>query len=129
MTSLACGGQLANTGDMFDVLKNLGNLPGLMARAKEMQEKMRVVQEELARKQFTADAAAGAVTAVVNGRLEVVKVRIDKQKIDPTDTELLEDLIVAAISAAQSKAASGVQEEMMKLTAGLGLPPGMIPGT
>lgn len=129
MTSLAYGGQLANTEDMFDVLKNLGNLPGLMARAKEMQEKMRVVQEELARKQFTADAAAGAVTAVVNGRLEVVKVRIDKQKIDPTDTELLEDLIVAAISAAQTKAASGVQEEMMKLTAGLGLPPGMIPGT
>lgn len=114
---------------MFDVLKNLGNLPGLMARAKEMQEKMRLAQEELAKKQFTADAAAGAVTAVVNGRLEVVKIRIDKQKIDPNDTELLEDLIVAAVSAAQTKAASGMQEEMMKLTAGLGLPPGMIPGT
>jgi DNA-binding YbaB/EbfC family protein len=113
---------------MLDALKNLGNLPGLMARAKEMQEKMQQAQEELSRKQFAADAGAGAVTAIVNGRLEVVKIRIDKDKIDPTDTELLEDVLVAAIVSAQAKAAAGMQEEMGKLTAGLGLPPGMIPG-
>jgi nucleoid-associated protein EbfC len=113
---------------MLDALKNLGNLPGLMARAKEMQEKMKQAQEELARRQFAADAGAGAVTAIVNGRLEVVKVRIDKEKIDPADTELLEDVIVAAIVSAQAKAASGIQEEMGKVAAGLGLPPGMMPG-
>ncbi len=113
---------------MLDAIKNLGNLPGLMARAKEMQDKMKLVQEELARKQFSADAGAGMVTAIVNGRLELVKIRIDKDKLDPADTELLEDLIVAAVVNAQAKAAAGIQEEMSKVTAGLGLPPGMIPG-
>ncbi len=99
-----------------------------MAKAKEMQESMRLAQEELQRRQFSADAGAGAVTAIVNGRLEVIKVRIDKDKVDPTDTELLEDLIVAAIVNAQAKAAAGIQEEMGKVASGMGLPPGMIPG-
>ena len=63
---------------MFDNLKNLANLPGLMAKAREMQDKMQTMQEELARKQVTADAGGGMVTAIVNGRMEVVKIRIDK---------------------------------------------------
>ncbi len=113
---------------MLDALKNLGSLPGLMARAKEMQEKMKQVQDDLAQKQFASDAGAGSVTAVVNGRLELVKIRIDKDKIDPTDIELLEDVIVAAVVSAQAKAAAGIQEEMGKVAAGLGLPPGMMPG-
>lgn len=113
---------------MLDALKNLGSLPGLMAKAKEMQESMRLAQEQLQRKQFSADAGAGAVTAIVNGRLEVVKVRIDKDKVDPSDTELLEDLIVAAIVNAQAKAAAGIQEEMGKVASNMGLPPGSIPG-
>lgn len=113
---------------MFDGLKNLANLPGIMAKAREMQEKMKVLQEELARKQVSADAGAGMVTAVVNGRLEVVKVRIDKTKVDPNDTEMLEDLIVAAINAAQVKAAQMMKDEMGKMAADMGIPPGMMPG-
>ena len=112
---------------MFDNLKNLANLPQLMAKAREMQEKMETMQEELGHKQVSADAGAGMVTAVVNGRLEVVKVRIDKSKIDVNDTEMLEDLIVAAINAAQVKAAAMMKEEMQKLTAEMGIPPGMLP--
>ncbi|HMB94716.1 MAG TPA: YbaB/EbfC family nucleoid-associated protein [Tepidisphaeraceae bacterium] len=112
---------------MFDALKNLGNLPGLMQKAREMQEKMKQLQEELARKQITADAGGGMVTAIVNGRLEVVKIRIDKTKVDVEDTEMLEDLIVAAISAAQTKAAAMMKEEMQKMTGDLGIPPGMLP--
>jgi len=113
---------------MFDALKNLGNLPGLMQKAREMQEKMAAYQAELGQKQFTSDAAGGAVTAVVNGRFELVKVRIDKTKLDPTDVELLEDVIVAAVAAAQAKAAAQVQAEMQKMSADMGLPGGMIPG-
>jgi len=113
---------------MFDALKNLGNLPGLMQKAREMQEKMKQLQEELARKQITADAGGGMVTAIVNGRLEVVKIRIDKTKVDVEDTEMLEDLIVAAISAAQTKAAAMMKEEMQKVAGDMGLPPGMLPG-
>ena len=113
---------------MMDALKNLGNLPGLMAKAREMQEKMQAAQAELARQQFTADAGAGAVSAIVNGRMELVKIRIDKTKIDPTDTELLEDMTVAAVVSAQAKAAQGIKEHMSKVSGDLGLPPGSIPG-
>ena len=113
---------------MLDALKNLGNLPGLMAKAQEMRQKMDTYQAELGQKQFTSDAAGGAVTAVVNGRFELVKVRIDKTKLDPSDVELLEDVIVAAVASAQAKAAAMVQAEMAKITADIGLPPGMIPG-
>jgi nucleoid-associated protein EbfC len=113
---------------MFDALKNIGNLPGLMAKAREMQEKMKAMQDELARKQVSADAGGGMVTAIVNGRLEVVKVRIDKTKVDVNDTEMLEDLIVAAINAAQMKAAAMMKDEMAKMAGEMGLPPGMLPG-
>ena len=112
---------------MFDALKNLGSLPGLMAKAREMQEKMQAMQEEMARRQVSADAAGGMVEATVNGRLELVRVRIDKSKIDPTDTEMLEDVIVAAVRAAQQKAAEMMQAEMQKTAGEMGLPPGMLP--
>src|SRR3974377_2476865 len=106
---------------MFDALKNLGNLPGLLAKAREMQEKMKQMQEDLARKQVSADSGGGMVTAVVNGRMEVVKVRIDKTKIDVNDTEMLEDLVVAAINAAQVKASAMMKDEMAKVAGDLGL--------
>jgi hypothetical protein len=112
---------------MFDALKNMGNLPGLMAKAREMQEKMKAVQEELNRRHVSADAGGGMVEATVNGRSELVKLRIDKSRVDVTDTEMLEDLVVAAVNAAQSKAAAMVQSEMQKMTADLGLPPGLLP--
>jgi nucleoid-associated protein EbfC len=112
---------------MFDALKNIGNLGSLMTRAKEMQEKMKAMQDELGKRQITADSGGGMVTATVNGRLELIKLRIDKTKLDPTDTDMLEDLTVAAVSAAQAKAAQMVQSEMSKLAGDMGLPPGMLP--
>jgi hypothetical protein len=113
---------------MFDALKNLGSLPGLVAKAKEMQEKMRAAQEELGRKQVSADAGGGMVEATVNGRLELVRIRIDKNKVNAQDLEMIEDLVVAAVNAAQSKAAEMMREEMQKTAGELGLPPGMLPG-
>ena len=113
---------------MFDALKNLGNLPGLMARAREMQEKMKTLQDELAKRQVTADSGGGMVTAIVNGKLELVKLRIEKARLpDPNDFEMLEDLITAAVAAAQNKAGEMIKDEMSKLAGDLGLPPGMLP--
>jgi DNA-binding YbaB/EbfC family protein len=112
---------------MFDALKNLGSLPGLMAKAREMQEKMQAMQEEMARKHVSAEAAGGMVEATVNGRMELVRVRIDKSKIDPSDTEMLEDVIVAAVRAAQQKAAEMMHAEVQKTAGDMGLPPGMLP--
>ena len=112
---------------MFDALKNLGDLPGLLNKARQMQQKIKDMQEELGRKQVTGDAGGGMVEATCNGRLEIVKLRIDKAKIDVNDTEMLEDVLVAAIRAAQVKAAAMMQEEMQKAAGDMGLPPGMLP--
>ena len=98
-----------------------------MGKAQEMQQNMQRMQEEMARKQISADAGGGMVTATVNGRLEIVSVKIDKSRVDVNDTEMLEDLIVAAVRAAQTKSAQEMQAEMSKMTAGMGLPPGMLP--
>jgi DNA-binding YbaB/EbfC family protein len=116
------------TMSMFDALKSLGNPMDLMRKAREMQENIQKMQEELARQTLTADAGGGMVSAVVNGRMEVVKVRIDKSKIDLNDTEMLEDVITAAIAAAQAKAGEMMRSEMQKMAAGAGLPPGLLPG-
>ena len=113
---------------MFDALKNLGNMPGLLAKAREMRQKMEAVQEELGKRQISADAGGGMVEATVNGRMELVKLHIDKQKVDPGDTEMLEDLIVAAVNAAHVKAAQMMQQEMQKAAGEMGLPPGMLGG-
>lgn len=113
---------------MFDALKNLGNLRELMGKAQEMQQQMKQLQEEMGKRTVNADAGGGMVTATVNGRLEVVSIKIDKSRIDVNDTEMLEDLILAAIRAAQAKAAAEMAAEMHKLAGGMGLPPGMLPG-
>jgi DNA-binding YbaB/EbfC family protein len=113
---------------VFDALKNLGSLPGLMAKAREMQDRMKSMQDELAHKTVTADAGGGMVEATCNGRLELVKVRIDKGRIDVSDTEMLEDLVVAAVHAAQEKAAEMAKAEMQRVASEMGLPPGMLPG-
>jgi len=110
---------------MFDDLKNL-NLGALMKNFQGMQEQVRKMQEEMARKQVTAAAGAGMVQATCNGKLELVKLRIDKSKIDVNDTELLEDVIVAAVGAAQTRAAEMMKQELQKAAGDMGLPPGML---
>jgi DNA-binding YbaB/EbfC family protein len=112
---------------MFDALKGLGNLGSLMTRAKEMQEKFKALQEELAKKTVIADAGGGMVTATVNGRMELVKLQIDRARVDANDVEMLEDVIVAAVRAAQAKATEMMKEEMSKAAGDMGLPPGMLP--
>jgi hypothetical protein len=112
---------------MFDALKNLGNLGELLKGARNLKEKMAAMQEELARKQTSADAGAGMVQATVNGKMELVKLSIDRQKIDVNDTEMLEAMIVSAVQAAQAKAAEMMKAEMQKTMGELGLPPGLLP--
>jgi len=111
---------------MFDAMKNLANLPGIMARAREFQEKVKSMRDELSARQVSADSGAGAVTAIVNGRLELVGLSIDKTRVDPNDTEMLQDLILAAVNAAHTKAADMMQQEMSRRATGMGLPTGML---
>jgi DNA-binding YbaB/EbfC family protein len=110
---------------MFDDLKNL-NLGDLMSKARGMREQMEKLQAEMAKKTVTADAGGGMVQATVNGKMELVKLKIDKTKVDVNDTEMLEDVIIAAVNAAQARAGKMMGEEMQKRAQEMGLPPGML---
>jgi DNA-binding YbaB/EbfC family protein len=110
---------------MLDDLNNL-NLGDLLKQAQSMQGQVQQMQEELAHKTVTADAGAGMVQATVNGRMELVGLKIDKTKIDTSDTEMMEDVIIAAVTAAQKRAAETMKQEMQKIAGQMGLPPGLL---
>jgi nucleoid-associated protein EbfC len=114
---------------MLDNLKNLAGLPGMLAKAREMQERLGPLQQELATRQVSAESENGVVTAIVNGRLELLRVRIDREKLpEPGDDSALESHVVQAVAMAQNKAAMMIKTEMEKLANDMGLPPGMLPG-
>lgn len=100
----------------------LGDMAGMLKQAKEMQARMKEMQERVAATTFEAEAGAGAVKATVNGKLELVGVKLDPETVKGGDVEMLEDLVKAAVVAAQTKAAEGMKEEMKKLTGGMNLP-------
>ena len=107
-------------------MKNLGNL---MKQAQAMQEKMAEMQARLAQMEVEGQAGAGMVRAVVNGKGEVKRIRIEPSVVDPQDVGMLEDLVVAACNDARAKADAMSAEETQKLMGGLGLPPGLgLPG-
>ncbi len=99
-------------------MKGFGNM---MKQIKLMQQKMQKIQEELAEKQVEGSAGGGMVTAVVNGKQELLEIKIDKEVVDPEDVEMLQDLIVAAVNQALKKSQEMMNEEMAKLTGGLGI--------
>jgi hypothetical protein len=99
---------------------NLGNLANVMKQAKSMQENMKKMQEEMEQKRFEAEAGAGIVKATVNGRGELVDIKIDPKATE--DVELLEDTVKAAVSAATQKAHTAAKEEFSQMTGGLNIP-------
>jgi DNA-binding YbaB/EbfC family protein len=101
------------------------NLAGLMKQAQQMQSKMQEMQEQLTRLEMTGEAGAGLVRVTLNGKGELRSVTIDPKVVDPSDTEMLQDLIVAAHRSAREKVDAASQAEMQKVTGGLQLPPGM----
>jgi DNA-binding YbaB/EbfC family protein len=101
------------------------NLAGLMKQAQQMQSKMEEMQAKLASLELVGEAGAGLVQVTLNGKGELRKVRIDPKLADPAETEMLEDLIVAAHRDAKSKIDAASAEEMQKVTGGMQLPPGM----
>ena len=107
-------------------MKGFGNINNIMKKAQEMQEELEKKQEELAGKKVEATSGGGMVKVVVNGNEEVVDITIEKEVVDPEDTEMLEDLILAAVNNAKEKAQEMKQEEMGDIAGGLDLP--NIPG-
>jgi len=107
--------------DRFDAL----NIKKMMQQAQQMQQQMLAAQEEVAQKTVEATAGGGKVTVVANGAGDVLSIKIAKEVVDPEDVEMLEDLVLTAVKKAIEDGKALSQAEMSKLTAGLGLPPGM----
>jgi DNA-binding YbaB/EbfC family protein len=93
----------------------------MMKQAQKMQEDFMKMQEELEDKTYEAQSGGGAVTAVVNGKHEIVGLTIEPDVVDPEDVEMLQDLVMAAVNEAMRRAEASASETMSKLTGGLNL--------
>ena len=117
---------------MFEGLKNLKSLAGLMGQAGEVRERMERMRADLARREVSAEAGAGAVRITASGNLEIRRVELDPAMVGVLtgdgpdgDREMIEDLILSATNAALERAQNLVREEMNKATGlegGSGLP-------
>ena len=101
------------------------DLNSLMKQAQKLQGDVARVQEELAKLECEGAAGGAVETATVNGQFEVVRVKIDKQVVDPNDVGMLEDLVTAAINAAATKVRETSKEKMSSVMGGFGGMPGM----
>ena len=101
------------------------NMMKMMKQAADMQKNMAKVQDALAAQDLEAQSGGGAVTVTISGDGNVKAVRIDPQVLESGDAEMLEDLVLAAVQSAQATAKETAAAEMKKVTAGMGLPPGM----
>jgi len=97
-----------------------GNMSNLMKQAQRMQRQMEEGQKELEVAEFTAAAGGGAVEVTVNGKKEIISVKLSEEVVDPDDVEMLQDLIVAATNEALRKAEEASAALMGKMTGGLG---------
>lgn len=97
----------------------MGNI---MKQAQAMQEKMAKTQAELAATTIDASSGGGMVTATVNGKGEMMAIKIDPSVVDSQDVDMLQDLIVAAICEAQRRAQEYMSQEMAKVTGGMNIP-------
>ena len=100
-------------------MKNFGSI---MKQAQKMQAQIAKVQEELAQKTVEASAGGGMITVVVNGKQDILSIKIEPEVIDAKDVEMLQDLVVAAVNEALKKSQEMVSEEMRKITGGLQIP-------
>ncbi|MFP4476669.1 MAG: YbaB/EbfC family nucleoid-associated protein [Desulfatibacillaceae bacterium] len=99
--------------------KGMGNI---MKQAQKLQRQMTELQEQLGERTVEAGAGGGMVRVVVNGKQQVVSINIEKEVVDPEDVEMLQDMILAAVNDGLAKSQEMANEEMSKLTGGMGIP-------
>jgi len=100
-------------------VKGFGNM---MKEAQKLQEKMLAMQDEIAKRKVEATAGGGMVTVEVNGKQEILSIKIDPEVINKDDAQMLEDLVLAACNEALRKSRELVQQELGKLTGGMKIP-------
>ena len=99
-----------------------GDMQKQLKQMQAMQREMEQSQAELAEREFTSTAGGGAVEVVINGNKEITKLNIDKDVVDPDDVEMLQDLLIAAVNEGMRQVDAVVEQEMSKITGGLGIP-------
>jgi nucleoid-associated protein EbfC len=104
------------------VFNNLGNLADLMKNAGKLRESMEKATESLGQLQVDGTAGGGVVAAKVNGRLELVSIRIDPKLLADGDAELLEDLVLAAVNQGLIKAREAAAQSISSMAGGLPIP-------
>ncbi len=97
-----------------------GNMQQLARQAQMLQQQISQLQENLDKREFEATAGGGMVRAKVNGEREILELEIKPEAVDPNDVEMLQDMIVAALNEALKTAHETVENEMSKLTGGMG---------
>ena len=97
-----------------------GNMNNLMKQAQKMQRQMEETTKALEEKEVSATAGGGAVEVTVSGKKEITKIKLSQEVVDPDDIEMLEDLIMAATNEALRKVEDASQQNMSKITGGLG---------
>lgn len=103
-------------------IPNQGGQANMMKRIQQMQEEMTRVQQECEETEYNASAGGGAIDVTVNGKHQLVSVKIQPDVVDPEDIEMLEDLLVAAVNEAMRKADETAEREMGKITGGMNIP-------
>ena len=97
-----------------------GSMNNLLKQAQRMQRQIEDGQKELETKEFTATTGGGAVTAVVNGKKELISLKLQEEIVDPEDIETLQDSILAAVNEAIKQADAANEDLMGKMTGGFG---------
>lgn len=100
-------------------MKGFGNI---MKEAQKLQQQMAAMQEEVGKREVEATAGGGMVTVRVNGKQELLSIKLDPEVINKDDAQMLEDLVLAACNEALRKSRELVQQELGKLTGGLKIP-------
>ena len=98
------------------------NMQSMLKQAQKMQEDMAAMQAELEDREYEIAAGGGVINVKINGKKEILSVKIDPEVIDPEDAETLEDLIVAAVNEAIKKVESESASEMQKITGNMSIP-------
>jgi nucleoid-associated protein EbfC len=107
---------------MFGNLGNLGQLMNIMKNAGQIKQNMQQMNERLQAARFQGEAGGGQVQATVDGRGELLGVKIDPQLVQAGDVELIEDLVCAGVRDAITRSRTAIQKEMQEITGGLNLP-------
>ena len=98
------------------------NMQSMIKQAQKMQEDMASMQAELESREYDVAAGGGVINVRINGKKEILSVKIDPEVVDPEDVETLEDLITAAVNEAIKKVEGDSASEMQKITGGMNIP-------